>query len=190
MIGIIMTGKKIFLIALLMVFAANTNVWAQPASAKKNMLRRTEPIEIVSDKMEAFQEKNMIVFSGKAVATQGDIKLKTDRLSIFYKKSNEKKDKIGKQEVAEAGDLDIIEAKGNVIITQKDLVATGEEAVYTQESAQFVLTGKPVLQQGKNVIKGCRVIVYANENKGTVEPCSTENSGRVTAIIHPEKKNK
>lgn len=183
-----MTDKKLYLIVLFILLAMNTDGWAQTAAGKKNMLRRTEPIEIVSDKMEAFQEKKMIVFSGKAVATQGDVKLRTDRLFIYYKKSNEKKEKIGKQEIDEAGDLDSIEAKGNVIITQKDLVATGEEALYTQESEQFVLTGKPVLQQGKNVIKGCRVIVYVNENRGKVEPCPTENSGRVTAIIHPEKK--
>jgi len=183
-----MRVKNIYLAVFFILFTMNTCVWAQTGFDKKDMLRKTGPIEIVSDKMEAFQEKKMIVFSGNAVATQGDIKMKTDRLSIYYKKSNEKKEKIGKQEVEMAGDLDKIEMKGNVNITQKDLSASGNEAVYYQENAQFIMTGNPVLRQGKNVIKGCRVIIFIDENRGKVEQCATENSGRVTAIIQPQDK--
>lgn len=183
-----MSAKKIYLIVCFMMFAMHTCVWAQTGLDKKNMLRKSEPIEIVSDKFEAFQEKKMVVFSGNAVATQGDIKSKADRLSIYYKKSTDKKEKIGKQDIEVAGELDKIELKGHVIITQKDISAVGEEAVYYQESAQFVMTGNPVLQQGKNVIKGCRVVIYINENRGKVEPCEGENSGRVTATIHPQDK--
>ena len=78
-----MSAKKIYLVVFLILFTMNTCAWAQTGLDKKNMLRKTEPIEIVSDKMEAFQEKKMIVFSGNTVATQGDIKLKTDRLTIL-----------------------------------------------------------------------------------------------------------
>ena len=183
-----MSVKNIYLAVFFILFTMNTCVWAQTGFDKKDMLRKTGPIEIVSDKMEAFQEKKMIVFSGNAVAQQGDIKMKTDRLSIYYKKSNEKKEKIGKQEMEMAGDLDKIEMKGNVTITQKDLSASGDEAVYYQENAQFIMTGNPVLMQGKNVIKGCRVIIFIDENRGKVEQCDAENAERVTAIIHPQDK--
>jgi lipopolysaccharide export system protein LptA len=180
--------NKIYLIVIYIIFTLSAGVWAQVGPNQKNMLHKNEPIEIVSDKMEAFQENRLVVFSGNAVATQGDIKMKTDRLSIYYKKSEDKKEKVGQQEMAGTGDLDRIEATGNVIITQKDMVATGKDAIYYQETAQFVLTGKPVLHQGKNVVKGCRVIFYSNESKGRVEPCAEENSGRVTATIQPQKK--
>ncbi len=180
--------KKVYLFVFFILLATSAVSWAQTGFDQKNIIRKTEPIEIVSDRMEAFQEKKMVVFSGNAVATQGDIKMKTDRLSFYYKKSTEKKEKVGKHEVEAAGELDRIEAKGHVVITQKEISATGDEAVYFQENAQIVMTGNPVLQQGKNTIKGCRVIIYINENRGKVEQCETENSGRVTAIIHPEGK--
>jgi lipopolysaccharide export system protein LptA len=183
-----MTAKKICLFVFFILFALQTCAWAQAGFNQKGMVRKSEPIHVVSDKMEAFQEKKMVVFSGSAVATQGDIQLKTDRLSVYYKKSNDKKEKIGKQEVEAAGDLEKIVAQGNVIVTQKEMSATGDEAVYYQESAQIVMTGKPVLRQGKNVIKGCRVIFYINENRGKVEQCETENSERVTAVIQPQDK--
>lgn len=183
-----MSIKKLYFVVFLILFTMNTGAWAQGGLPQKSMLRKAEPIEIISDKMEAFQEKKMIVFSGNAVAQQGDIKLKTDHLSIYYKQPKDKKEKIGKQEVEVAGDLDKIELKGHVIITQKDLSATGNEAVYYQDSAKFVMTGNPVLQQGKNVIKGCKVIIYTSENRGEVQRCDAENSGRVTAIINPKDK--
>jgi lipopolysaccharide export system protein LptA len=184
-----MIFKKLHLLIFGIVLASHATPWAQSDFNQKNLVRRTEPIEIVSDRMEAFQEKKMVVFSGNAVATQGDIKMKTDRLSFYYKKSTEKKEKVGKHEVEAAGELDRIEAKGNVVITQKEISATGDEAVYSQDNAQIVMTGNPVLQQGKNTIKGCRVVIYISENRGKVEQCEAENSGRVTAIIHPEGKN-
>ena len=183
-----MSVKKIYLVVFLILFTMNTCAWAQTGLDKKNLLRKTEPIEIVSDKMEAFQEKKMIIFSGNTVATQGDIKLKTDRLTIYYKDANQKKEKIGKQEIQTTGDLERIEAKGNVNVTQKEISATSEEAVYYQEDAKIIMTGNSVLKQGKNIIKGCKVIIYLNENKGDVQRCDAENSGRVTAIIHPQDK--
>lgn len=180
--------KKIYFIVFFIILTISTGAWAQVGLNQKNKLSKNEPIELVADKMEAFQESKMVVFSGNAVATQGDIKMKSDRLSIFYKKSRDKKEKIGQQEVEGTGDLDRIEATGHVTITQKDMMATGKNAVYYHDNGQFVLSGNPVLQQGNNVIKGCKVIFYSNEERGRVEPCAQENSGRVTATIHTQKK--
>ncbi len=181
-----MKEKKIYLAVCVSLFVMTASVGAQTPLDQKKMLRKNEPIEIVSNKMEAFQEKKMVVFSGNAVAQQGDVQLKTDRLSIYYKKTDGKKNTIGKQELEVAGELDRIEAKGNVVITQKELSASGDEAIYYQDTAQFVMTGQPVLKQGRNVIKGCKVFIYVNENRGEVQKCDTENSGRVTAVIHPK----
>ncbi|GAB6271944.1 hypothetical protein KN63_03535 [Smithella sp. F21] len=183
-----MRVKKIYPIVLLMLFTVNIQAWAQIGLNQKNMLRKNEPIEIVSDKMEAFQANRMVVFSGNAVATQGDVKVQADRLSIYYKESGAKKEKKEKLEVEQAGDLEKIVLKGHVVITQKDILATGDEAVYYQDTAQFVMTGNPVLQQEKTVIKGCKVTIQVDENRGKVEQCTAENSGRVTAVIHPQKK--
>lgn len=169
--------------------------WAQTGTVKQDMMKKSEPIDIVSDRMEAFQLKKMVVFSGNVVAIQGDITLKSDQLFVYYKdkekgKNETTKEKVAKRDLETTGDLERIEAKGNVIITQKDMTATGKEAVYYEEKAEIVLTGNPVLKDGNNTIKGCRVIVYVNESRGKVEPCREENSGRVTAVIHPKEKNK
>lgn len=182
--------KKLSLFVLFFLIVCPGRSWAQAGIDQQSMLRKNEPIEIVADRMEAFQTKKMAVFSGNAEATQGDIKLKTDRLTIYYKDAGRKKEKIGNQDVGTSGEIDRIEAKGNVKITQKQMSATANEALYRQETAQIILTGNPVLQDGNNTIKGCRIVIFINENRGKVEQCDTGNTGRVTAIIQPKgKKN-
>lgn len=183
-----MSIKKIGLMALGLLLAVNIQAVAQTGVGPKNPLRKNEPIQIVSDKMEAFQTSRMVVFSGNAVAQQGDVRIQADRLSIYYKDSGDPKGKKVDPGMEQAGDLEKIVASGYVVITQKEVLATGNEAVYYQDTARFVMTGNPVLQQEKSVIKGCRVIIQVDENRGKVEQCADENAGRVTAIIHPRKK--
>ena len=191
-----MIRKSLFIFISFLMLSVSVIAWAQSDAGKQNLVKKSEPIEIVSDRMEAFQTKKMVIFSGHAVATQADLKLKTDQLLIYYK---DKKGKTGKTEKTDKKDIDTegelerIEARGNVVVTQKTMTATGKEGVYYKDVEEIVLTGSPVLQDGNNIIKGCKVIVYLNEGRGKVEPCIAENSGRVTAIIHPkgdDKKNK
>jgi len=180
--------KKTLLFALLFLFVTCGLLFAQTGVNSKNMFRKNDPIEIVADRMDAFQEKKIVVFSGNAEVTQGDVKLKTDRITIHYKDANQKKEKIGKHDIGTSGEIDRIEAKGNVKITQKQMSATGEEAVYYQDNARIEMTGNPVLQDGNNTIKGCRVVIFMNENRGRVEKCETGDSKRVTATIIPQSK--
>lgn len=146
-----------------------------------------EPIEITSDRMEAFNDKKMVVFSGHATVVQGKSVLKSDKLFLYYKNETDKKDKIGTIETDKTGDLERIEAKGNVLLTQGERVATGEEAVYFRETNKVIITGNAVLNEGKNSIKGDRVIVFLNENRGIVES-STQK--QVKAIIYPQNRKK
>ena len=184
-----MIDKKISLLVLLYLFIATNCLYAQESSDKKNLIKKNEPIEIVSDRMEAFNEKKMVVFSGNAKATQGDITLKADQLLLYNKNKNEpgNKDKVATKVIDTSGELDKIEAKGNVIITQKERMATGDEASYQQDTGQIILTGNAILREGKNIITGCKVIVYTNEDRGSVVPCTPGKNERVKAIIYPQQ---
>jgi lipopolysaccharide export system protein LptA len=181
-----MTVKKIFILCTMLILLIVSVVQAKDKSTKVNKLNSKEPIEIVSDRMDAYNEKKMVIFSGNAVATQGDKEIKADKLLIYYKKEAGKKDKTGVKAMEGTGDLEKIEAKGNVIVTQKARVATGEEAVYFQDSGQIIMTGNPILRDGKNTIKGDKVIVFVNEDRGVVE---SDAKKRVKAIIYPQEKN-
>jgi lipopolysaccharide export system protein LptA len=178
--------KKIFIFCALFILLISSTLQAKDNPAKTNKINSQEPIEIVSDRMDAFNEKKLVIFSGNAVATQGDKEIKSDRLLLYYKKETGKKDKVGAKEVEGTGDLEKIEAKGNVIVTQKERIATGDEAVYFQDSGQIIMTGNAMLRDGKNLIKGDKVIVFVNEDRGVVE---SDPKKRVKAVIYPQEKN-
>lgn len=178
--------KKVFILCTLFLLLITSATQAKDNSAKISNLSSKEPIEIVSDRMDAFNEKKLVIFSGNVVATQGDREIKSDRLLLYYKKGTGKKDKIGAKEIEGTGDLEKIEAKGNVIVTQKEKVATGDDAVYLQDSGQIIMTGNATLHDGKNLIKGDKVIVFVNEDRGTVE---SDPKKRVKAIIYPQEQN-
>ncbi|HUN55495.1 MAG TPA: lipopolysaccharide transport periplasmic protein LptA [Smithella sp.] len=151
------------------------------------MTKSDEPMEITSNKMEAFNEKKLVVFSGNARVTQGQNVLKAEKLLLYYKKEPDKKEKIVSMEAEKAGELDKIEAKGNVSLTQGRRVATGDEAIYYHDSNKVIITGNAVLSEGKNSVKGDRVIFYLNENRGIVE---SDTQKQVKAIIYPQDKKK
>lgn len=141
---------------------------------------KSQPIQIVSDRLEAFNEKRMVVFSGNAVATQGARTIKADRLTLYYGES-----KPGQKAAADAGatgNLEKVEARGHVTITEGDRIVTGEEAVFDQDIQKITMTGSAVMREGANVVRGDRIVVFLDENRGVVE--SVENR-RVTATIYP-----
>ncbi|MFZ1037301.1 MAG: LptA/OstA family protein, partial [Smithella sp.] len=108
-----MINKKICIFVLFIILLSVLRVYAD-----NNLISKSdEPMEITSNKMEAFNEKKLVVFSGNAKVTQGKNVLKADKLLLYYKKDPDKKEKIGSIDTERTGDLEKIEAKGNVYLT-------------------------------------------------------------------------
>jgi lipopolysaccharide export system protein LptA len=179
-----MIDKKVYSFILFIILLTAPCTYADNNFISK---QSDEPIEITSNRMEAFNEKKLVVFSGNAIAKQGNKVLKADQLNLYYKKEPDKKVKVGTTETEGTGNLEKIEAKGNVSLTQGERVATGDEAIYLRDSGKVILTGNAVLSEGKNSIKGDRVIVFLNENRGIVE---SNTKKQVKAIIYPQEKKK
>ena len=155
------------------------------STQKKAKMDRNQPIQIVSDRLDAYDETKNVIFSGNAVATQGDKVIKADRLIIHYKENPDKTKKKEVRGMGETGDLDQVEAVGHVIITQPGRVVTGDHAIFYQDSQKVVMTGNAAMREGKNVIVGHRIIVYLDEDRGVVE---SDQNKRVTATIYPSEK--
>ncbi len=169
-----------------MVFFSVACLGAKDTDTKKKVkFDKDQPIDIVSDRLDAYNEKKLVVFSGHAVATQGDKIIKADRLFLYYKKDPHPQvpEKTGTENIGSAGDLEKIEAKGNVTITQGERIVTGNDAVYYQDAQKIIMLGNAVMREGRNVINGDRIVVFLDEDRGVVE--SVEKS-RVRATIYPE----
>ena len=103
-----MINKKIFILVLSVFLLSAFTVYAENIFQDK---QSDEPMEITSDRMEAFNEKKLVIFSGHATVTQGKNVLKADKLLLYYKNEPDKKEKIGSIETEKAGELERIEAR-------------------------------------------------------------------------------
>jgi lipopolysaccharide export system protein LptA len=176
-------GWRLFLLTVVSLFLVPVSVVAQ--APKKMKMDKNQPIQIQSDRLDAYQEKKLIIFSGQAVATQGDKTIKADRLLIYYKDHPATPEKSNKMDMGAAEDLEKLEAQGQVVITQTNRIVTGDNAVFYQDSQQIVMTGNAVMREGKNIIKGEKIVVFLEEDRGVIEGSERK---RVTATIFPNEK--
>jgi len=160
---------------------------AERSGDKARSLKGNGPIEIVSDRLDAYNDEKLVVFSGNVVAIQTDKTIRANQLYVYYKKKKE--DKSGKdlKTNTEAGDLDRIEAKGNVRMTQGEKIVTGESGIFYSDEQKIIMTGNPVLKEGDNIIKGDKIVVLLDEDRGVVE---SSKEKRVTATIYPDESKK
>jgi lipopolysaccharide export system protein LptA len=70
-------------------------------------------------------------------------------------------------------------AQGNVVVTQKDQVVTGDNAVFDTRTNLVTMAGGVVLTQGKNVLRGDRLLVDMTTGVSRVE----SDSGRVQGLF-------
>lgn len=168
----------------LLVAVAGQPVDVGGQTKPKPKIEQDQPIQIVSNRLDAYNEKRMVVFTGNAVATQGGRTIRSDVLTLYYKE--EKKSAApSSSEAGGPGDVERVEAKGHVTISEGDRIVTGDEAVFEQDAQKITVTGNAVLREGANIIRGNRIFVFLDENRGVVE--GTESS-RVTATIYPGDK--
>src|SRR5262245_5550607 len=76
-----------------------------------------------------------------------------------------------------------MEARGNVMVTQKDQVATGERGDFDMRTNVVTLSGKVVVTKGQDVLRGERLIVNLTDGVSKME------GGRVEAMIDPKSKS-
>jgi len=148
-----------------------------------------QPIQITSDRLEAFNDQRLVVFAGHAVAVQGDKVIRAEKINVYYKKKDgeTKAQETPDAALGQGGDLERIVAQGKVRVTQLNRVVTGDEATYYQDEQKIVVIGNAVMRENDNIVRGDRITVLINEKKGVVEGTPAK---RVTATIYPREENK
>lgn len=180
------TKMKSSVLLFTVIILLHSVLCAQEVQPQKTIkVEKNKPIEIISNRLDAYSEKRLVVFSGNAIATQGDKIIKSDRIMLYYKKESSGVSHAGAESAGKAGDIEKIEAKGNVSVTQGDRVVTGDDAVFYQEAQKIIVTGNAVMREGRNVIRGDRIVVFLDENRGVVE---SDSSKKVKATIYPEER--
>ena len=131
------------------------------------------PVEVTSDRLEVDDLAQTLVFIGNAVATQDDVTIHGDRLTVKY--------------TGEKREIEQVVAEGAVRILQGTRVAVGERAVLYHLEERIVLTGSPEVRDGDNFVKGQEITVYLNDKRSVVTGGA---GGRVNAVFTPKTEEK
>jgi lipopolysaccharide export system protein LptA len=174
-----MTVRLSYVAALMFALAA-PSAGAQTMSGLPNALQgfsinREKPVQITSTTLEVRDKEKRATFIGNVLVAQGDTTMKSKTLDVYYEQQ-EPGDTKAAQPAANAqsgsgGSQQIkrLEAKGGVVVSQKDQTATGETGVFDMKTNTVMLIGGVVITQGPQVIRGERLTVDLTTGVSHVE---------------------
>jgi len=168
---------------------------AQPASkGPPNALQgfsqnRDQPVHIESATLEVRDKDKVATFSGNVKVTQGDTGMRCKSLVVFYEQDGADADKGKSMQAATPGPggqqkIKKLEARGGVVVTQKEQTATGELGLFDMKTNTVTLTGNVVMTQGQNVLRGERLVVDLTTGVSRVES-GKNGQGRVQGLFLP-----
>jgi len=199
-------GGRCAATALAMIVAgeaiAQSAVTGVPNAMQGFSQNRDQPIQIEAASLEMRDKKKEATFSGNVKVVQGDTTMTSKTLVVFYdsnsagtapasppsnSKTSAKPAPIQSATPGPGGSSAIkrLEAHGNVVVTQKDQIVTGEAAVFDTKTNLVTMVGGVVLTQGKNVLRGDRLLVDMTTGVSRVE----SDSGRVQGLFQPSSQS-
>lgn len=175
-----------FLFLLLLVampcFAGEKPQSANPLGGK---YKSSGPVEINADSLEVLQAEHKAIFTGHVVAIQGDVHLKSEKMTVFYKaaqipldeKNTNVKEK-SKQAVAEPtspekNSIEKIIVEKNVFLSTPEETASGANGIYDVENHKIFLNDNVVLTKDKNTLKGDRLVYDFETGKSVMNAPET-----------------
>src|SRR6478752_1046060 len=191
-------SRNPFLVSLLvagLVMSAGALCAQTPPSGPPNALQgfsqnRDQPVHIEAATLEVRDKQKEATFSGDVRVKQGDTGMRCKSLVVFYEQGSETAEKTKTMQAATPGPggeqrIKRLEARGGVVVTQKDQTATGELGIFDMKSNTVTLTGNPVVMtQGQNVLRGERLIVDMTSGVSRVES-GKNGQGRVQGLFQP-----
>jgi len=166
---------------LAMAFAAGAASMALMAGAAHAQIGQSDaPLEIVSDKSEYLQNEGRGVYTGNVVATQGESKITTDKLTFVCTKTTP----AGGGE-AQCDEIEVLIAEGKVFYLAPDVRIRGDRAQYDFPSDTITITGDVILSRGEDgVVRGTNVVYSIGEGRTII----TAGTNRVTSVFNTAKK--
>jgi lipopolysaccharide export system protein LptA len=174
--------------------AQGSTVRGVPNAMQGFSQNRDQPIKIEAASLEMRDKQKQATFSGNVKVVQGDTTMQSKTLVVFYdndKPQSQAKGRKGATPIKSeqpgpggASSIRRLEARGGVVVTQKDQVVTGQTAIFDTQTNQVTMQGGVVLTQGKNVLRGDRLVVNMTTGVSRVE----SDNGRVQGLFLPSEK--
>jgi len=177
--------------------AQNRAAASGPPNAMQGFSRnKGQPVHIEAGRLEVRDKDKVATFIGDVKVNQGDTNMRCKSLIVFYEGGQHDGDKPQPEKkavtppptanIGPAGDQRIkkLEARGDVVVTQNDQVATGELATFDMATNMVTMSGNVVLTQGQNVLRGERLVVDMTTGFSRIESAAGKD-GRVQGLFVP-----
>jgi len=133
----------------------------------------------------------------------GDTDMKCNVLVVFYEDSSQQSGgataaqaNAGQQAAAApsafgsgSSQIKRMEAKGGVVVTQKDQIATGERGDFDMKTNTVTLTGNVVLTKGQDVLRGQKLVVNLTDGVSKMDSGGTGGQ-QIEMMINPRQDQK
>lgn len=165
------------MVAVVLACSISGTAGAAPKKAAETESRhaastKDSPVVVTARSLIADNKKKTVIYKDNVVVKKDDLTMYADQV-IIKLKGDGAKGASGEDVFKGGGKVDTIEARGGVKLVQKDKTATSESATYYTTGNKIIMTGKPRVCQGDNVLNGNRIIYNIKEDTFVVEDAQT-----------------
>ncbi len=124
------------------------------------------PIHIEANRMKSTEQTNSVVFTGEVDARQGDVRIRSDEMTVYYTQGDKEKNPKGEKTASQQ--VEKLVCVGNVEITRGEWLGTSKKMTYLSKERQVILTGNAKAWQNQNMVSGDKIIYYLDEGRSEV----------------------
>jgi len=171
------------------VIAGGTDAVAQRNQGPPNALQgfsenRDQPVKIQAAALEVREKDKQATFSGDVHVVQGDTEMRCKSLIVFYdEETGGRTMKAADPGPGGGKQIRRIEAKGSVLVTQKDQNATADSGIFDMRANTVTLVGNVVVTRGQDILRGQRLVVDLDNG------VSKMDQGRVEGLFQSGGRN-
>ena len=177
-------------IILALAVAATTTAVAQTQQQGVSALKghnSNAPVDVTADRIEVQDRADRAIFAGNVHATQAEMTLETERLTVAYSNTPG-----GAGSAAGGVQIHRLDAAGGVVVRSPSETAKGDFGIYDLDRKLITLIGNVRLTQRNNIVNGQRLVINLDSGRAVVDggpPGVNSSGGRVTGHFTVPQKN-
>ena len=151
---------------------------ALSAGAALAQLDPRAPTDITADYSEVVQSQCFSTWNGAVEALQGRTRIRADKIVVQSRKEGDG-----------CGDMDRLEAEGQVYFVTPERTVRADSATYVFSAETVTLTGNVIVVQGKSVVRGDRLTINTRTGQAQMSSNVTgrNKAGRVRGVFYPNQ---
>ena len=146
------------------------------------------PVDISADEQEVINSQCRQIFRGNVEMLQDKSRLRAAVVNVYTKRKPATQGQGGQ---GGCGEVDHVEADGDVYFVTPEQTVRGDHAVYTYYNDIVVITGNVIVVRDQDVARGDKMTVNTKTNDVKLESnAKGRGKQRVRAVVYPDDSKK